>query len=165
MVTGPEDDFTVLVDYAHTDDALANVLHTLRPLVPIGGRLCVIFGCGGDRDRAKRPRMGRVAAELADELIVTSDNPRTEDPDDIIDEILPGVSAGHSTGHRDVAVLPDRARAIQLAVARSGPGDVVLIAGKGHEPYQVVGTERRAFDDRIVALEALQLRRSKVKVA
>ncbi len=117
-----------------------------------------MFGCGGDRDRTKRPRMGRVAAEIADEIIVTSDNPRTEDPQTIIADILPGVADADRRGYRDVQVLCDRQRAIELAVARSAPGDVVLIAGKGHEPYQIIGTEKRAFDDRAVAARALRRR-------
>jgi UDP-N-acetylmuramoyl-L-alanyl-D-glutamate--2,6-diaminopimelate ligase len=151
-VTGPDDPFTVLVDYAHTDDALASVLRTLRGLVPEGGRLRVVFGCGGDRDRSKRPRMGRVAAELADELIVTSDNPRTEDRSVIIDDIVAGVPTGRSA---DLSIVVDRAQAIEHAVEWSRPGDVVLIAGKGHEPYQIVGTRKRPFDDRRVAARAL----------
>ncbi|MHC4100623.1 MAG: UDP-N-acetylmuramoyl-L-alanyl-D-glutamate--2,6-diaminopimelate ligase [Planctomycetota bacterium] len=151
-VTEPGDPVTVLVDYAHTDDALANVLRTLRPLVPEGASLRVVFGCGGDRDRTKRPRMGRVAAQLADELYVTSDNPRTEDPQTIIDEITRGIP-----GLRwpDTVMLVDRKLAIEAAIDRTRPGDVVLIAGKGHEPYQIIGTEKRPFDDRRTAAEAL----------
>jgi UDP-N-acetylmuramoyl-L-alanyl-D-glutamate--2,6-diaminopimelate ligase len=151
-VTRPGDRATVLVDYAHTDDALANVLRTLRPLVPDGGSLRVVFGCGGDRDRAKRPRMGRVAAEFADQLYVTSDNPRTEEPEAIIDEITRGIP---SLRWPDTSVLVDRKLAIETAIDRTRPGDVVLIAGKGHEPYQIVGTEKRPFDDRRIAAEAL----------
>jgi UDP-N-acetylmuramoyl-L-alanyl-D-glutamate--2,6-diaminopimelate ligase len=151
-VTGPGDPVTVLVDYAHTDDALANVLRTLRPLVPDGGSLRVVFGCGGDRDRTKRPRMGQVAAELADELYVTSDNPRTEDPKAIIDEIAGGIPA---LRWPDMVMLVDRKLAIEAAIDRARPGDVVLIAGKGHEPYQIVGTEKRPFDDRRTAAQAL----------
>jgi UDP-N-acetylmuramoyl-L-alanyl-D-glutamate--2,6-diaminopimelate ligase len=156
-VTGPDDAFTILVDYAHTDDALANVLGTLRPLVPEGGSLRVVFGCGGDRDPTKRPRMGRVAAEFADELYVTSDNPRTEDPEVIIDQIVKGVP---SLRWPDTIMLVDRRVAIETAVDRARPGDVVLIAGKGHEPYQIVGTEKRTFDDRHVAAEALARHRA-----
>jgi UDP-N-acetylmuramoyl-L-alanyl-D-glutamate--2,6-diaminopimelate ligase len=151
-VTEPGDPVTVLVDYAHTDDALANVLRTLRPLVPDGASLRVVFGCGGDRDRSKRPRMGQVAAQLADELYVTSDNPRTEDPQTIIDEITKGIP-----GLRwpDTVMLVDRKLAIEAAIDRTRPGDVVLIAGKGHEPYQIIGAEKRPFDDRLTAAEAL----------
>jgi UDP-N-acetylmuramoyl-L-alanyl-D-glutamate--2,6-diaminopimelate ligase len=156
-VTGPGDPVTVLVDYAHTDDALANVLRTLRPLVPSGGSLRVVFGCGGDRDRTKRPRMGSVAAELADELYVTSDNPRTEDPQGIIDEIARGIPAPRWP---DTIRLVDRKLAIESAIDHARPGDVVLIAGKGHEPYQIVGTTRRPFDDRRTAAEALAQHRT-----
>jgi UDP-N-acetylmuramoyl-L-alanyl-D-glutamate--2,6-diaminopimelate ligase len=159
-VTEPGDPVTVLVDYAHTDDALANVLRTLRPLVPDGASLRVVFGCGGDRDRTKRPRMGQVAAQLADELYVTSDNPRTEDPQAIIDEITKGIP-----GLRwpDTVLLVDRKLAIESAIDRTRPGDVVLIAGKGHEPYQIVGSEKRPFDDRLTAAEALAHHRSVAK--
>ncbi len=145
--------FTVLVDYAHTDDALRNVLEALRPLVPDGGRLRVVFGCGGDRDRTKRPRMARVAADLADEVIITSDNPRSEPPESIIDEVLAGVPDDR---RQDTLEVTSRRRAIEAAIERSEPGDVVLIAGKGHETYQVIGTQRHPFDDRAVAREALR---------
>ncbi len=148
----PDNRFTVLVDYAHTDDALRNVLSSLRPLVPEGARLRVVFGCGGDRDRTKRPRMARAAAELADELIITSDNPRTERPEAILDEVLAGVPAERRD---DTLAVISRRQAIETAIERSEPGDVVLIAGKGHETYQVIGTEKHAFDDRAVAREAL----------
>ncbi len=147
--------FSVLVDYAHSDDALANVLRALRPTVPAGGRLRVIFGCGGDRDRTKRPRMAAAACDGADEVIVTSDNPRTEDPDAIIAEILTGVPAD---ARGRVTVEADRARAIALAVSTAREGDIVLIAGKGHEDYQIIGTERRSFDDRREAEAALRQR-------
>jgi UDP-N-acetylmuramoyl-L-alanyl-D-glutamate--2,6-diaminopimelate ligase len=136
--------FSVLVDYAHSDDALTNVLRALRPTVPAGGRLRVIFGCGGDRDRTKRPRMAKAACDGADDVIVTSDNPRTEDPAAIIAEILTGVPA---EAHARVAVEADRARAIALAVSSAREGDIILIAGKGHEDYQIIGAERRPFDD------------------
>jgi len=145
--------FRVLVDYAHTDDALQKVLTALRPLC--AGRLWVVFGCGGDRDRTKRPRMGRVASHFADRIVVTSDNPRSEPPGRIIDEILKGVP---DDAKDKVTVEPDRAAAINLAITSAGPGDLVLIAGKGHENYQIIGTERRPFDDRTVALEAMRKR-------
>ena len=151
-VTTPDDPFAVLVDYAHTDDALLNVLTALRPLVGPGGRLITVFGCGGDRDRTKRPRMMRVACEGSDRVVVTSDNPRTEDPEAIIDEVMAGRPAG--TG-ATVVRQADRARAIRAAVEEARPGDIVLVAGKGHEDYQVIGTEKRPFDDRLVAREAL----------
>jgi UDP-N-acetylmuramoyl-L-alanyl-D-glutamate--2,6-diaminopimelate ligase len=130
----------VLRDYAHTPDALERALRTLRPLT--AGRLVVVFGCGGDRDRGKRPLMGRVAAEIADLAVVTSDNPRSEDPDAIIDEIEAGMG---DVGH---VRLTDRLDAIRFAVENRGPRDTVLLAGKGHETYQIVGTERRPFDER-----------------
>jgi UDP-N-acetylmuramoyl-L-alanyl-D-glutamate--2,6-diaminopimelate ligase len=140
--------FTVLVDYAHTDHALANVLEAVRAIT--AGQLILVFGCGGDRDRTKRPRMGVVAERRADVVWVTSDNPRSEDPQAIIEEILAGV------GDRErMHVEPDRAQAIGQALAFAQPGDVVLIAGKGHETYQIVGKERRPFDDRLVAGEVL----------
>ena len=131
---------TVLRDYAHTPDALERALATLRPLTR--GRLIVVFGCGGDRDRGKRPLMGRIAAELADLAVVTSDNPRTEDPGSIIDDVEQGMG---DIPHRRVV---DRLEAIQQAVAEARAGDTVLLAGKGHETYQVVGTEKVSFDER-----------------
>ncbi|MDY7109507.1 MAG: UDP-N-acetylmuramoyl-L-alanyl-D-glutamate--2,6-diaminopimelate ligase [Planctomycetota bacterium] len=158
-VTGELDPFTVLVDYAHTDDALDNVLRALRPVVPSGGRLRVVFGCGGDRDRSKRPRMAAAAWRWADEVIVTSDNPRTEDPEGIIDDIAAGVPADRVEA---TVRITDRAEAIGFAIERAAPGDIILIAGKGHEDYQIVGTTRRSFDDRLVAAEALARGRSKV---
>lgn len=151
-VTTPADPFAVLVDYAHTDDALLNVLTALRPLVGPGGRLVTVFGCGGDRDRTKRPRMMGVACAHSDRVIVTSDNPRTEDPEAIIDEVMSGRPAG---GAATVVRQADRARAIEQAVAEARPGDIVLVAGKGHEDYQIVGTEKRPFDDRRVAAAAM----------
>lgn len=138
----------VILDYAHTPDALARVLETLRPLHP--GRLIVVFGAGGDRDRAKRPEMGRVAARGADVPIVTSDNPRTEDPGAIVDAIISGMeSAAH---HRIV----DRREAIATALELARPGDAILLAGKGHETYQIVGTEQRPFDEREVVRSLLE---------
>ncbi|MBN2643639.1 MAG: UDP-N-acetylmuramoyl-L-alanyl-D-glutamate--2,6-diaminopimelate ligase [Victivallales bacterium] len=130
----------VYVDYAHTDDALRNVLQSLRDLCP--QRLTVVFGCGGNRDRSKRPRMAAVAAELADRIIITSDNPRYEDPRTIIADILKGLPA-----HADYTVEPDRETAIRLALTESASGDIVLIAGKGHETYQEINGELFEFDD------------------
>ena len=135
-------DIEVFVDYAHTDDALKNVLSTLQPLCE--GRLIVLFGCGGDRDKTKRPRMAQVAEELADIIIVTSDNPRTEDPGAIIDDIVQGFSADID---QELFIESDRAAAIKLAIEQACGGDMVLIAGKGHEDYQVIGTEKRHFSD------------------
>ncbi len=151
-VTGTEDPFAVLVDYAHTDDALLNVLTALRPLRGAQGRLITVFGCGGDRDRTKRPRMMAIACQHSDRVIVTSDNPRTEEPEAIIDQIFAGRPPECAASvHRQA----DRARAIEQAVAEARPGDIVLIAGKGHEDYQIIGTEKRPFDDRLVARAAL----------
>ena len=133
--------FAVLVDYAHTDDALRNVLSALRPLCT--GKLRVLFGCGGDRDRTKRPRMAKVAATLADAVYVTSDNPRTEDPQLILDQIV----AGFPAAGRLALVEVDRRTAIEWVLADAQPGDVVLVAGKGHENYQIVGTVKLPFDD------------------
>ncbi|MHC5145641.1 MAG: UDP-N-acetylmuramoyl-L-alanyl-D-glutamate--2,6-diaminopimelate ligase [Planctomycetota bacterium] len=139
----------VFVDYAHTDDALKNVLNTLKPLCE--GRLIVLFGCGGDRDKTKRPRMAAVAEELADVVVVTSDNPRTEDPDTIIADILTGIKKGQTP-----FVEPDRAKAIEIAVNQAQAGDIVLLAGKGHEDYQIIGTEKRHFSDFEEALRAIE---------
>ncbi len=148
-VTPPDHPFAVMVDYAHTPDGLENVLRAVRDFTR--GRVIAVFGCGGDRDRTKRPIMGRLAAELADLAIVTSDNPRSEDPLAIIAEIEAGMSG-------DYEVMPDRAEAIRLAVCEARPGDTVLLAGKGHEPYQIIGDRRLAFDDREVAKLALRER-------
>jgi len=140
--------FQVIVDYAHTPDGLENVVRTARDFTP--GRLLTVFGCGGDRDRTKRPLMGKVASQGSDFLFVTSDNPRTEDPDQIIEEILTGVSGV------DYVTLRDRREAIWRACHLARPGDTILIAGKGHETYQIFGTEVHPFDDREVAREALR---------
>lgn len=140
--------FAVLVDYAHKPDALEKVLRTARGLTK--GRLICVFGCGGDRDRGKRPIMGKIATDLSDLTIVTSDNPRTEDPDAIIAEITAGISGGTHEA------LPDRRQAIHRAIELAHPGDVVLIAGKGDEDYQIIGTTKTHFDDREVAREALK---------
>jgi UDP-N-acetylmuramyl-tripeptide synthetase len=142
----------VFVDYAHTPDALERVIAALRPLT--SGRLICVFGCGGDRDPGKRPQMGEIAAEGADLAVVTSDNPRTEDPRQIIDMILPGMAKAHPREAPLVEV--DRRRAIELAVQAARPGqDVVLIAGKGHEDYQILGTRKIHFDDREEAAAAI----------
>jgi UDP-N-acetylmuramoyl-L-alanyl-D-glutamate--2,6-diaminopimelate ligase len=144
--------FLVVVDYAHTPDALENVLTTARKLLEPGARLGVVFGCGGDRDRGKRPIMGGIATRLADRVWVTSDNPRSERPEAILAEIETGIPAAAAGRHESIA---DRRRAIQGAVAWAREGDVVVIAGKGHETYQIVGSEELPFDDREVAREAL----------
>ncbi len=141
---------TVLVDYAHKPAALEGVLRTTRALATsTGGHLITVFGCGGDRDRAKRPEMGRIAARLSDEVVVTSDNPRTEDPHAILDEICAGIT------DRAVLRIVDRRAAIGTAIRMARAGDVVLLAGKGHETYQEFADRKEPFDDRIVAKEVL----------
>jgi UDP-N-acetylmuramoyl-L-alanyl-D-glutamate--2,6-diaminopimelate ligase len=145
-------DFAVVVDYAHTDDALLNTLETARDLST--GRIITVFGCGGDRDRTKRVPMGEVAGAHSDMVIITSDNPRNEDPLEIIAEIEAGVKEKNSA----YEVTPDRREAIYRAIAAARSGDVVIIAGKGHENYQLVGEDRFHFDDREVAGEALARR-------
>ncbi len=141
----------VLVDYAHTPDGLENALAACRPFT--GGRLICVFGCGGDRDRIKRPQMAAIAARLADAVVVTSDNPRTEDPQRILDDVVAGIPAG-----TELVVEGDRAKAIAAAIAAAAPADLVLIAGKGHEDYQILGTTKVHFDDREEAARALQRR-------
>ena len=146
-------DFAVVVDYAHTDDALRNVLRTARDVTR--GRVITVFGCGGDRDRTKRAPMGEAAASLSDFVIATSDNPRTEDPEAILRDVEVGLRA---TGKPYLKIV-DRREAIRRAVGEARAGDLVLIAGKGHEDYQIIGAEKRRFDDREVALEALSSRK------
>ena len=164
VVSTPDDDVTVVVDYAHTDDALRNLLETARPLTR--GRLVTVFGCGGDRDRTKRPLMGMVAARLSDVVVITSDNPRSEDPAAIIDEIKRGIPAGEAAASGrvpDVVAIVDRAEAIERAVSGARTGDVVLVAGKGHEKTQHIGTRVLDFDDAEVSRAALARRtRSRV---
>ncbi|MBF7083248.1 UDP-N-acetylmuramoyl-L-alanyl-D-glutamate--2,6-diaminopimelate ligase [Desulfallas sp. Bu1-1] len=144
-------DFAVVVDYAHTPDGLENVLVTAREIT--SGRLITVFGCGGDRDRTKRPVMGELAARMSDLAVVTSDNPRTEDPMGIIEDILRGVQ---KVAGANYLVVPDRREAIRRAIQSAKTGDVVLIAGKGHEDYQIIGTRKYHFDDREEAEAALQ---------
>jgi UDP-N-acetylmuramoyl-L-alanyl-D-glutamate--2,6-diaminopimelate ligase len=146
--------FTVVVDYAHTEDALFRLLTTAQEVKT--GRVITVFGCGGDRDRGKRPKMGRVAAKYSDLVVVTSDNPRTEDPLAIIREVEPGVKAGLQGKEQGRYVIhPDRREAIEEAIREARPGDLILIAGKGHEDYQIIGNARLPFDDRIVARETI----------
>ncbi|HEY9831394.1 MAG TPA: UDP-N-acetylmuramoyl-L-alanyl-D-glutamate--2,6-diaminopimelate ligase [Stenomitos sp.] len=144
----PEQDVSVIVDYAHTPDSLENLLKASRPFIQ--GKMICVFGCGGDRDRTKRPKMGKIAAELADVAVVTSDNPRTEDPERILQDILEGIPPSIKP-----IVQGDRATAIRTAILQAQPGDGILIAGKGHEDYQILGTEKIHFDDREQAREAL----------
>ena len=171
VVSDPADDVRVVVDYAHTDDALKNLLETARPLA--AGRVITVFGCGGDRDRTKRPLMGAVAARLSDLVIITSDNPRSEDPEQIIDEVKRGIvmpadrtppnaPRAKSTPH---LAISDRKAAIERAVRDAGPGDLVLIVGKGHEKYQVIGDRTMPFDDVEVARAALARRRTGSRVS
>jgi UDP-N-acetylmuramoyl-L-alanyl-D-glutamate--2,6-diaminopimelate ligase len=149
----PGGDIAVFVDYAHTPDALEKVLSAVRPLT--AGRVVCVFGCGGDRDRTKRPLMGEIAGRLADEVVVTSDNPRSEPPERIAAAVVAGLTDGP---HRWQVEL-DRAQAIAQAIAQALPGDLVLIAGKGHETRQVVGEQATDFDDRVHARAALAARR------
>ncbi|MBI5636440.1 MAG: UDP-N-acetylmuramoyl-L-alanyl-D-glutamate--2,6-diaminopimelate ligase [Nitrospinae bacterium] len=146
-------DFAVIVDYAHTDNALENVLKTARGITK--NRLICVFGCGGDRDRTKRPKMGRIAADMADQVVVTSDNPRTEVPHRIIEDIMAGIPAG---ARGRVTAVTDREEAISHAIGIARAGDMVLIAGKGHEDYQIVGTVKHLFDDRKVAAKYIRSR-------
>ena len=165
VVSSTGDEVRVVVDYAHTDDALKNLLETARPLA--GGRLITVFGCGGDRDTTKRPLMGAVAARLSDVVVVTSDNPRSENPEQIIEEIKRGIvlpadrisPKGQAPKGPVCLSIPDRRAAIERAVKDAGPGDLVLIAGKGHEKYQEIGERRLPFDDVEVARAALAQRR------
>jgi UDP-N-acetylmuramoyl-L-alanyl-D-glutamate--2,6-diaminopimelate ligase len=153
-VSGGVPPFTVLVDYAHTPAGLEVVLAEARYLS--AGRVVTVFGCGGNRDRAKRPLMGRVAASLSDVAYVTSDNPRDEDPEAIIEDVLAGIPGGR--GNERVVVEPDRGVAIRLALDDARPGDVVVVAGKGHETYQEIAGERLAFDDAVEIRRALSAR-------
>lgn len=148
-----EQDISVIVDYAHTPDSLENLLQAARPFIK--EQMICVFGCGGDRDRTKRPQMGRIAANLADQIVVTSDNPRTENPQRILEDILTGIP---EQVHPRVEV--DRRLAIHQAIAQAQPGDGILIAGKGHEDYQILGTEKIHFDDREEAHAALKHRLS-----
>ncbi len=151
-VPNHDSDFAVVVDYAHTDDALLNTLKTARDLT--SGRIITVFGCGGDRDKTKRAPMGLAAGKYSDLGIITSDNPRTEDPLKIIAEVEAGIK-GTGTPYK---IVSDRREAIHYAVKQARPGDVVIIAGKGHETYQIIGSDKFHFDDREVAKEALEAR-------
>ncbi len=144
----PEQDINVIVDYAHTPDSLENLLKAARPF--ISGKMICVFGCGGDRDRTKRPLMGKIAAQLADIAVVTSDNPRTENPEQILKDVVAGIPLTV-----EPMVMVDRAEAIATAIKNAQPGDGILIAGKGHEDYQILGTEKIHFDDREQARIAL----------
>jgi UDP-N-acetylmuramoyl-L-alanyl-D-glutamate--2,6-diaminopimelate ligase len=147
-----EGDFSVVVDYAHSDDALLNVLRTAREVVQ--GKIITVFGCGGDRDRSKRAPMGEAAGSLSDVVILTSDNPRTEDPEQILCDAEEGI---RKTG-KPYRKIADRREAIEQAVSEARAGDLVLIAGKGHEDYQIIGRDVFDFDDKEVARAALAAR-------
>jgi UDP-N-acetylmuramoyl-L-alanyl-D-glutamate--2,6-diaminopimelate ligase len=162
VVSGQQDDVAVVVDYAHTDDALKNLLQTARPLAQ--GRVITVFGCGGDRDRTKRPLMGAVAAQLSDVVVVTSDNPRNEDPARIIEEIKRGIPAPSGRESVPCFSIVDRAEAIHFAIKTAQSGDLVLLAGKGHEKTQVIAGTEMPFDDVEVAREALERRRTSPRV-
>ena len=151
---------TILVDYAHTPDAVEKLLRTIRPLA--GGRLITVFGCGGDRDRSKRPLMAKAVADCSDRAIATSDNPRTEDPLAILCDVEEGLGdlrrvdgSELDRTERSYALVVDRREAIGLALGIAQPEDTVVLAGKGHEDYQIIGRERLPFDDRVEALRAL----------
>jgi UDP-N-acetylmuramoyl-L-alanyl-D-glutamate--2,6-diaminopimelate ligase len=146
-----DSDFSVLVDYAHTDDALKNVLSTLKPLCK--GRLIVVFGCGGDRDKTKRPRMAKVAEQLADLIFVTSDNPRTENPDEIIKDIIAGFA---NLDSQKIFIDANRKKAVKSAIKTARKNDIVLIAGKGHETYQIIGNQKFDFSDKKIAQDILR---------
>jgi UDP-N-acetylmuramoyl-L-alanyl-D-glutamate--2,6-diaminopimelate ligase len=148
-----------VVDYAHTPDALENVLRTARDMMTGGGRLWVVFGAGGDRDRGKRPVMGAIAERYADRVILTSDNPRSEDPTAILHEIGTGL-----TRPTRAVIEPDRGVAISWVAQSAMPGDVIVVAGKGHETVQIVGGDVRPFDDRIHLKDALERRRGAAAV-
>lgn len=171
VVSSPSDDVRVVVDYAHTDDALKNLLETARPLAQ--GRVITVFGCGGDRDRTKRPLMGAVAARLSDVVIITSDNPRSESPEQIIEDVKRGIvlppdrigPKGQGPKATPYLAIPDRKTAIEQAVRDARAGDLVLVAGKGHEKYQVIGERTLPFDDVEVARGALAGRRAGTRVS
>lgn len=152
-VVPTDGDYTILIDYAHTPDALENVLRAMRAVTK--GRVVALFGCGGDRDRTKRPIMGRIAAENADFVVVTSDNPRTEEPGAIVEDIVAGLE-GTDTPHQ---VIVSRPEAIEWAIEHHEPGDVIILAGKGHEDYQVIGHEKRHMDEREIVADILEKRK------
>lgn len=156
VVPTPGKNYTVLIDYAHSPDGLQNVLTSVKGFAK--GRTVAVFGCGGDRDKTKRPKMGKIAADLADFVVVTSDNPRTEQPGEIIREILAGME-GTKTPYQ---VIEDRTEAIGWALDHAEPGDVIALCGKGHETYQVVGTEKRHMDEREIVAGYLRASESRI---
>jgi UDP-N-acetylmuramoyl-L-alanyl-D-glutamate--2,6-diaminopimelate ligase len=161
LVSDARDNIAVVVDYAHTDDALKNLLETARPLAQ--ARVITVFGCGGDRDRTKRPLMGAVASRLSDVVVVTSDNPRSEDPLRIMEEIKLGIQS-QERPPGSFFTIADRAEAIEQAIKMAEPGDLVLLAGKGHEKTQVIGQQELPFDETEIARAALDRRRASSRV-
>ena len=157
VISADPDDVIVVIDYAHTDDALKNLLETARPLAQ--RRVFTVFGCGGDRDRTKRPLMGAVAARLSDVVVLTSDNPRSEDPARIIDEIKRGISPAAERDRTSLVTIVDRKEAIQFAIRTAEPGDLILLVGKGHEKTQTIGGREMPFDEAQIARAALERRR------
>ena len=157
VISGDSDDVIVVIDYAHTDDALKNLLETARPLAQ--RRVLTVFGCGGDRDKTKRPLMGAVAARLSDVVVLTSDNPRGEDPVRIIEEIKRGISPTAERDKTSLVTIVDRTEAIQFAIRTAEPGDLVLLVGKGHETTQTIGGREMPFDEAEIARAALERRR------
>jgi UDP-N-acetylmuramoyl-L-alanyl-D-glutamate--2,6-diaminopimelate ligase len=148
---------TGIVDYAHTPDALMNVLNTIKDLRTGNETVITVVGCGGDRDKAKRPVMGKIASDMSDKVIFTSDNPRSENPDVIIDEMRKGVSP---VNFKKTIAVPDRKEALRLACSMAEPGDIILVAGKGHEKYQEVSGIKTPFDDKQVLLDSFKLMES-----
>jgi len=153
-----EDEVSTIIDYAHTAAALENLLNAVRGN-PAYGRIISVFGCGGDRDPSKRAAMGEISGRLADFTFITTDNPRTEDPDVIINSIEEGIIKSGANKGRNYAVVPDRGEAIKQAISSADPGDAVVISGKGHEDYQIIGTEKIHFDDREQVREVFGSRR------
>ena len=141
--------YTIIIDYAHSPDAIENILSSVRQFAK--GRVIALFGCGGDRDKTKRPLMAQKAAENADYLIITSDNPRTENPDEIIEDIIPGIN-GKGTS---CAIISDRTQAIDYAIKNAREGDVIVLCGKGHETYQIIGDEKIHYDEREIVKRIL----------
>ena len=148
-VVPTDTDYTVIIDYAHSPDGLENILASLRKIAQ--GRIITVFGCGGDRDRTKRPKMGKIAADMSDFVIITSDNPRTEDPDAIVEE----VAVGAKDAKIPVVKIIDRTQAIEFALNEAEKNDIILLAGKGHETYQIIGTEKKHYDEREVVRDLL----------
>jgi len=145
---------TVIIDYAHTPDALENVINTIREIRKNESKIITVIGCGGNRDKEKRPQMGKIAAELSDQCIFTSDNPRDEDPEVILDEMHEGVDAAHI---RHILKITNREEAIKTSILFAHPGDVILIAGKGHETYQEIKGIKHDFDDKKTAIKHFNL--------